>query len=95
METQLCSAIASHLIIEFDYDGHHRVANPHTVFIAKNGNATLEAWQTGGTSKHTPPPDWGNFNITKITNLVITDAQFPSPQPDYNSARHSDCRCHL
>jgi predicted DNA-binding transcriptional regulator YafY len=91
----LCSAIRSRHVIEFDYEGHHRIVNPHTVFDTKDGHTCLEAWQTGGTGLRTPPPDWGHFRLSKIRNLVITDASFAGPQPEYNPGRHANPHCHL
>lgn len=96
VETELCRAIRARLVVEFDYDGHHRVVNPHSVYDSKAGARFLEGWQTGGTGSRKPPPDWGNFRLGKIAALAVTSQTFPKPQPDYNRDRHDDrYRCRL
>jgi hypothetical protein len=47
MISALCSAIRGHYVIEFDYDEHHRVLSPHTIYDSQDGQQILEGWQTG------------------------------------------------
>ena len=44
----ITKAISEKKIVEFDYNGHHRIAEPHVYGILKN-EETILIFQTGGT----------------------------------------------
>ena len=60
---------ANRLMVEFDYDGKHRVAAPYSLRRAKTGNVLLYAWDRSD-------PHIKAFNVAKIRNLRATDIPF-------------------
>lgn len=93
----ICDAINSRRLVEFDYDGHHRVvqpaaAGPH----ATTGNPVLRGYQVGGTGKTRRVPFWDLFLVDKIQNLVVVDETFESDPPGYQKGdRHIAVECEL
>lgn len=93
----ICDAINSRRLVEFDYDGHHRVvqpaaAGPH----ATTGNPVLRGYQVGGTGKTRRVPFWDLFLVDKIENLVVLDETFASDPPGYQKGdRHIAVECEL
>jgi predicted DNA-binding transcriptional regulator YafY len=80
---QIISAIEKRKIIEFDYEGHFRVVEPHTVGISKTGKYMLSAFQIDGESNKIQIPDWGQFSISKINHLNIQSDEFTGTRPGY------------
>lgn len=80
-------AIRNKRIIEFDYDGHHRIAEPHVHGIS-NGTYELHTYQIGGGSKSGGIPDWRRMKVDDIKNLRVTDQRFKGRRPIY-SGKHS------
>lgn len=80
----LTDAITRRVVLEFDYEGHHRVVQPaawgnHIT----TGNLLLRGYQVGGTSKSGNPPKWGFFYVGQISGLVLTGQTFEQDPPGY------------
>lgn len=93
----ICGAIAGRRLVEFDYDGHHRVvqpaaAGPH----ATTRNPVLRGYQVGGTGKTRVVPFWDLFLVGKITNWTVLDETFEDDPPGYKKGdQHIDVECEL
>ena len=93
----ICGAIRDRRVIEFDYDGHHRIvqpaaAGPH----ATTGNLVLRGYQVGGTSSSGSVPGWRLFELTDISRLVVTDRTFNADPPGYRKGdKHIVVECEL
>ena len=85
METELIRAISNRLVIEFDYQGHHRIGEPH-LLGDDAGQLAIELYQTAGTSRRGGLPQWRVTRLDEIENLVVTANQF-TPRSDFNSNR--------
>lgn len=83
MNTMICNAIRSKNLLEFNYDGHYRKVEPHTLGVSKRGNDLLAAYQVEGGSKEGRVPDWKQFNLEKIEGLTVLDETFISPRSGY------------
>lgn len=80
-------AIQAKAIIEFDYNGHHRIVEPHVLGISK-GDLQILGYQIGGTSKSGSVPEWRRFDLSGMTRLAITDRKFAGRRP-FPSGKHS------
>lgn len=60
---------ANRLLIEFDYKGKHRAAEPYSLRRAATGNLLLFAWETGETHIKA-------FNVDRIQNVRATRRSF-------------------
>ncbi|TGB33982.1 hypothetical protein C6946_09175 [Burkholderia thailandensis] len=87
MESAILRAITDKKLIEFYYNGLHRVAEPH-VYGVLNGVKQLLAYQTGGQSNNGGIPDWRRFDLGHISQLVVLAQSFPGRRP-IPSGRHS------
>jgi hypothetical protein len=69
-------------VLEFDYDGRHRIVNPYCHGFTRKGHETLRAVQVGGAA--------GGFGygklwtVAKISALRPTGATFVPDDPNYN-----------
>lgn len=81
MDPQLVSAIHGKRMIEFDYGGHHRVAEPH-VYGRIGGVDQLLAYQIAGGSTSGGLPQWRRVDINGMTGLTIRPDMFPGPRPN-------------
>ena len=84
MDSIICSAIRSHNVIRFYYDGGSRTAEPFCHGASKPGNDLLRAYQTGGHSESGNPVKWKLFRVDKMSSITITDESFSANRPDYN-----------
>lgn len=81
------TAIAEKKIIEFDYNGYHRIAEPH-VYGTFGGKYELLIFQIGGGSSTGRIPNWRRVKLSKVSNLVLTDRIFPGKRR-VPSGKHS------
>jgi predicted DNA-binding transcriptional regulator YafY len=84
MRNAIIDAVENRKLLEFEYDGLHRVVEPHTVGISKTGKESLSAFQTSGESARGSVPCWGQFSLSKIENLNVLDDNFIGTQPGYS-----------
>jgi hypothetical protein len=87
MNQTLLSAISGLRMIEFNYQGCHRIAEPH-VYGSKDGKDEILVWQVGGTSNSGPLPNWRRPIVAEITGLKISSKTFAGARPP-NSGDHS------
>jgi len=71
------------LLLEFDYNGHHRIVEPHTYGVSSTGKDTLAAFQTQGTSDKGTVPDWKQFTVDKVKHLKASGTTFTGTRPGY------------
>ncbi|HZS41377.1 MAG TPA: hypothetical protein VFF06_31325 [Polyangia bacterium] len=81
---QLCRAIRSRTLLEFDYDGHHRVVAPYCHGVTRKRAQVLRAIQVGGTSRSGGFGFGKLWHVEKIENLRNTDEPFLPTDPGYN-----------
>jgi hypothetical protein len=87
MDQQLVSSIRSKKMIEFDYGGHHRIAEPH-VYGRNGGTDQLLVYQVAGGSSSGGLPQWRRVDVSGMSGLTIRSDGFPGPRP-YPSGMHS------
>ncbi|MGO9180491.1 MAG: hypothetical protein ACLQHS_14705 [Candidatus Limnocylindrales bacterium] len=87
MDQQLAGAIRERRMIEFDYGGHHRVAEPHV--YGRNGAVEeLLVYQVAGGSSSGGLPQWRRVEVGRMTGMSILEDTFPGPRPN-PSGQHS------
>ena len=84
IQRSLCEAINNHQIVQFYYEGHLRIVEPHLVREKTSGNICLSAWQVGGYSESDRQPPWRNYVLDNITQLALTNDKFSGSRPGYN-----------
>lgn len=89
MKQTIIDAIESRNLLEFSYNGHQRVVEPHTFGVSTKGNDSLSAYQVEGTSDKGVVPDWKLFTTSKIVELKKIDQTFSGTRHGY---RKSDSR---
>ncbi len=78
MQEPIIHAMRQLRVLEFDYDDHRRIVNPHALLRNReSGETLLRAWQTGGTSSSGKPPCWRTFLLDRIVGLSVRDETFP------------------
>jgi hypothetical protein len=80
MDPQLVSAIRGKRMIEFDYGGHHRVAEPH-IYGRKGGTDQLLVYQVAGGSSSGGLPEWRRVEVRSMSGLTIRTDVFPGRRP--------------
>ena len=84
---QLVAAIRARRLVEFDYAGHHRVAEPH-VYGQRAGVDQLLIFQTAGSSSSGGLPAWRRVDVHRMSGLRVCGETFPGPRPN-PSGHHS------
>ncbi|MDQ7064657.1 MAG: hypothetical protein Q9P90_10480 [candidate division KSB1 bacterium] len=87
VEGMIGQAIKYKRILEFSYNGHFRVVEPHVPGVS-NGKLQFLGYQISGSSSSGGIPQWRRFDLDRIRNLVISDQVFPGRRP-FPSGRHS------
>lgn len=85
--TGIETAIREKKIIEFDYGGYHRIAEPH-LYGKKDGKHQVLVYQIAGGSSSRGIPDWRRVEMNKVSNLIMTERRFQGARP-YPSGKHS------
>lgn len=84
MNDIIIEAIENRKLLEFYYNDHFRVVEPHTFGVSSKGNDNLSAFQIDGTSERNNGQDWGLFSIDKMDGLKILNENFEGTRPKYS-----------
>jgi hypothetical protein len=79
------AAISNKTIIEFNYQGYQRIAEPH-VYGINRGKAQLLVFQIGGASSSGALPEWRRVNVQQISDLALLAESFPGRRPNPSGA---------
>ena len=88
MQDPIQGAIENRLIIEFNYHGHYRYAEPHVLGV-HDGDVQVLCYQLDGTSSSGLIPEWRRFSLSDISGFSVTDDEFPGRRPG-PTGRHSE-----
>ena len=83
MKNLIINAIQNRRLLEFTYNQHLRIVEPHTFGVFSNGNEILVSYQIDGTSDSGRVPDWRPFTFSKIQNLKMLDETFSGVRNGY------------
>jgi hypothetical protein len=87
LDDLIIHAITNKRIIEFDYDGHHRIAEPH-VYGTLDRKYELLVYQIAGGSSSGGLPNWRRVKLNKVSNMIVTERTFPGKRR-FPSGKHS------
>ena len=87
VEQLLIQAIANRNLIEFWYEGHQRIAEPH-ILGESGGVMQLLGYQVRGTSSSGSIPEWRRVDLHKMSLLKVLPEGFGGRRPA-PSGRHS------
>ncbi|QRN02422.1 hypothetical protein GH742_00180 [Legionella sp. MW5194] len=82
VEDKINEAITRRHRVLFHYDGHSRCAEPHHYGLL-NGIKHLHAYQVSNGSASGHLPQWRNFRLSGIKNLVVAEHAF-NPRGDHH-----------
>jgi hypothetical protein len=80
----ICDAIHRRALLEFDYDGLHRVVQPYCHGIASTGRGSLRAIQVGGESRGQSIASGKLWTVAKMINVRVSGNTFEPNDPHYN-----------
>ena len=84
-DVMIREAISEKKLLVFDYDGYHRIAEPH-VYGRKDNKNEILVYQIGGKSS-TGELKWKRMEMRKIANMRVLNKAFPGIRP--SKGRHS------
>jgi hypothetical protein len=85
LELKVCEAIRAQRILEFDYDGYHRVVQPYCHGFTSKGAEILRAVQVNEADSRSGGRGFGKlWTVAKMQNLRVAVETFDADDPDYN-----------
>lgn len=60
-----------------------RIVEPYMIAYNEKNHLVLNGWFDAGTSKSATGPGWREYEIAKISQVVILDQKSTFTQPDY------------
>ena len=84
LELKICEAICSRRVLEFDYDGYHRVVHAYCHGVTRTGAAHLRAVQVSGGSRSGVLGSGKIWTVAKMQNLRVTAETYDADDPNYN-----------
>lgn len=89
MSTELCSAIQQKKTVKFKYDGGVVVVEPFCYGTSTDGKEGLKGFLVAGGES-----GWKFFEVSKISDVQLTNVTFGLTRPDYNpDAGMSSVQC--
>lgn len=76
MDALVRQAIAEKKLVEFQYQGYTRIAEPH-VYGLNSGIKQLLVFQVRGGSKSGRLPNWRRVDLPEVSDLQILNETFP------------------
>ncbi|MFC1913058.1 hypothetical protein ACFLX7_02545 [Chloroflexota bacterium] len=83
MNQIICDAIRNRSVLEFTYDGHHRIVEPHAYGLSLRRKEVIRCYQIGGTSCSGEVPAWKLGEVVRIESLVVTKKHFVGERIGY------------
>jgi hypothetical protein len=74
------------LILEFDYDGRHRIVEPYCHGISTTGRECLRGVQIGGETRSGGFGYGKLWSVANMLNVKASATTFIARDPDYNPA---------
>lgn len=84
VEREICDAIGTQRMLEFDYGGHHRIVQPYCHGFTRKGAETLRAVQMNSDSRPGGRGFGKLWTVAKMQNLRVASETFNPDDPDYN-----------
>ncbi|HXI55455.1 MAG TPA: hypothetical protein VNO55_05320 [Polyangia bacterium] len=84
LKIEICEAIRAKRMLEFDYDGHHRVVQPYCHGFTRKGAETLRAVQVNAGGRSGGRGYGKLWTVAKVQNLRVAISTFDAEDPDYN-----------
>jgi histidyl-tRNA synthetase len=84
----LLNAIEEKKLIQFNYQGKVRIAEPHDYGI-QNGSVRLLSYQVGGASNSGRLPAWRWIEVPEISALQVLSQTFPGSRSAASSKHHA------
>jgi hypothetical protein len=79
----ICYAIRKKHLIEFQYEGQLRIVEPQVLGKNHKGRMILSAWQVGGHAPAGSRMPWHDYQIVRLSKLIILEDKFDGPRPGY------------
>lgn len=97
MNRTIFDAIKSKTIIEFLYDGHKRIVEPHAYGLSHRGKELLCCYQIGGISHSDEIPCWRLMDVGNIDSIKVLTKHFSGTRKGYRKGdkRMSTIFCEL
>lgn len=83
MNQTICDAIEQQKILEFNYNGGFRRVEAFCYGRGRSGNELLRAFQIDGVSESEKPWDWKLFDVSKMTNITLSEEEHIANRHDY------------
>jgi hypothetical protein len=83
MKNKICEAIRNKNLLEFYYNGYHRVVEPHTLGVSKKNNDILSAFQIRGESESDKSSPWRLFDLVEMENMRVLEEKFSGHRDGY------------
>ena len=84
VDERICDAIRQLRVLEFRYDGGHRIVHPYCHGFTAAGYETLRAVQVGGATRPGGLGFGKLWTAAKMTEVRVTDQPFVPDDPNYN-----------
>ena len=84
LKIEICEAIGALRMLEFDYDGYHRVVRPNCPGFTRKGAETLRAVQVNAGGRSGGRGYGKLWTVAKMQNLRVAVSPFDADDPDYN-----------
>jgi hypothetical protein len=84
LQLEICDAISAQRMLEFDYDGLHRVVQPYCHGFTRKGAETLRAVQVSADSRSGGRGFGKLWTVAKMQNVRVAAETFVPDDPDYN-----------
>jgi len=83
MDADIAKAIHHKLVLEFEYNEHLRVVEPHAYGLSMTNHEVIRGYQVKGTTDAGSVPQWHLFEVKQITKLKVTDRHFGGMRNGY------------
>jgi hypothetical protein len=80
----ICEAIRRKRLLQFSYENHTRVVEPHILGRDAAGHDILSAYLVRGYSESRKQPYWRFYLLSDVKLLTMLDEHFPGPRKGYN-----------
>lgn len=83
MDQRIAGAVREMRLLQFTYDGHHRIVETHAYGITTAGHEAIRCYQVAGSGSDGASTGWHLMLESKVIGLEALDECFHQPRPGY------------
>lgn len=92
MDQRIVDAVREMRLVQFTYDGHHRIVEAHAYGVTTAGHEAIRCYQVAGSGSDGASTGWHMMLESKVVGLEVLGECFRESRAGYRRGDRGMCR---